>query len=208
MTSTADRNGVSGRNGVSRRRRVPAERTAREEALVPSIDELYQWWWLHDAQWYQGVARRFGPEAANQINAEAVRFVAQRVARTVAKRLGRPIDELSWADAVEVFAQCPAKMWPPGFIEYDYAVTGPGEFEVFVRKSFTFAMLRLAGSLDTYRCPCVEMRAGWFDGLGMKPEQNRVTQCILDGAECCHLVAKVDGYSAQQTEQEPEQEQA
>jgi hypothetical protein len=173
-----------------------------EGAFVPSTDELYQWWWLHDAQWYQGVARRFGPEAANEINAEAVRFVAQRVARTVAKQLGRPIAELSWADVVDVFTRCPAKMWPPALAEYDYVITAPGEFEVFIRKSFAFAMLRLAGSLGTYRCPCVQMRAGWFDGLGLKAEQNRVTQCILEGAECCRLVATVSGYSVPGTTEE------
>lgn len=171
-----------------------------QEAPVPTTGELYQWWWLHDAQWYQGVARRFGPEAANEINAEALRFVAQRVARGVARRLGRPIADLAWADVVDAFAQCPAKMWPAGLVDYDCSVSGPGEFDVVIRNSFTFAMLRRAGALGTYRCPCVEMRAGWFDGLGLEPEENRVTQCVLDGAECCRLVAKVGGYSTEETE--------
>jgi hypothetical protein len=170
-----------------------------QQVPVPTSAELYQWWWLHDAQWYQGVARRFGPEAANEVNAEAIRFVAQRVARTVAKQLDRPIEELPWDEVVELFAQCPAKMWPPGLVEYDYVVTAPGEFDVYIRKSFTFAMLSRAGSLNTYRCPCVEMRAGWLDGLGLKPEQNRKVQCIIDGAECCRLVATVSGYSADET---------
>jgi L-2-amino-thiazoline-4-carboxylic acid hydrolase len=160
----------------------------------PTVNDLYQWWWLHDAQWYQGVSKRFGPQAANEINAEALRFVAQRVAKGVAKRLGTPIEELPWPQVVEAFSQCAAKMWPAGLVDYDYEVGDPGEFEVTLRRSFTFVMLRRAGSFDTYECPCVEMRAGWFEGLGLKPEENRVTRCITKGAETCHLVAKVQGY--------------
>ncbi|MEU2515905.1 hypothetical protein ABZ582_28450, partial [Streptomyces syringium] len=52
---------------------------------VPDLSEneltvaLRQFWWLHDARWYQGVKKRFGQEVANEINAEALRFVGRRV---------------------------------------------------------------------------------------------------------------------------------
>lgn len=175
----------------------PADRDDAAPAPTgPSHGELYQWWWLHDAQWYQGVLRRFGPEVANEINAEALRFVAQRVARGVAKALRAPIAELDWEDVVAAFGQCPDKMWPPGLVDYVYEVTGPGEFDVTIRKSFTFSMLRRAGSLETYQSPCVQMRAGWFEGLGLVAERNEVTRCILDGAQTCHLTARVRGYGA------------
>lgn len=160
----------------------------------PSTRDLYQWWWLHDAQWYQGVARRFGPEVANEINAEALKFVAQRVARGVAKRLGKPVGELEWPEVVAAFGQCPDRMWPAGLVDYEYEVSGEGRFEVVIRNSFTFAMLRRAGSLETYECPCVQMREGWFEGLGLKTAENRITRCILKGAATCHLVAEVEGY--------------
>ena len=56
-------------------------------------DRLRQSWWLHDARWYQGVAGRFGQAAANEINAEAMRFVARRIAAGYARDHGlRPGD--------------------------------------------------------------------------------------------------------------------
>lgn len=173
----------------------------------PTLADLYQWWWLHDAQWYQGVLRRFGPEAANEINAEALRFVAQRVARAVAKKLRAPVAELDWDEVVAAFGACPDQMWPAGLVEYTYQVTAPGEFEVTIEKSFTFSMLRRAGSLQTYECPCLDMRAGWFEGLGLQPERNEITRCILKGARNCHLVARVSGY-AEGTDQVPSDEAA
>ena len=174
-----------------------SEQTAREGTPAfaePSTNDLCRWWWLHDAQWYQGVARRFGPEAANEINQEAMRLVAERVARDVAKRLGRPVSELAWKDVVEVFSSCPKRMWPEGMAYYEYEVTGPGRFEVEIKKSFNIAMLRRAGSLETYRCPCLQMREGWFAGLGLEPCENKITQCVLDGAATCKLKAEVSGY--------------
>jgi len=175
---------------------APEDARGKRRAPEPSISDLYQWWWLHDAQWYQGVLRRYGPDAANETNAEALKFVAQRVAKGVAKQLRAPIAELEWEEVVAAFGECPDKMWPAGSVDYDYYVSAPGEFEVVILKSFTFAMLRRAGSLKTYECPCLEMRAGWFEGLGLTPERNEITQCVLKGAENCHLVARVPGYGA------------
>ena len=60
--------------------------------------DVYRSWWLHDARWYQGVAKRFGPAVANEINAEALRFVATSVGRKVARQFGgkpaRDVEEL------------------------------------------------------------------------------------------------------------------
>jgi hypothetical protein len=51
-------------------------------------DRLQRLWWLHDALWYQGVAKRFGFRIANEINQEAIRPVAKRAMRTVLADLG------------------------------------------------------------------------------------------------------------------------
>ncbi|MGO4759435.1 hypothetical protein AB4212_64265, partial [Streptomyces sp. 2MCAF27] len=50
--------------------------------------EAYRLWWQHDANWYQGVAKRFGQQVANEINAEAMRKIALKVGQQVARRSG------------------------------------------------------------------------------------------------------------------------
>jgi hypothetical protein len=160
----------------------------------PMREQLYRWWWTHDAAWYQAVKRKFGAEVANELNREAMRQVAQRVAEYVRKRLPRPIEDMPWAEVVDAFETCPKLMWPPGMVEFDYAPTGPGEFEVNLRQNFSLAMLRRADSLETYECACLEMRAGWFAGLGLDPADDRIEQCLAKGGTACTFRASVRGY--------------
>jgi hypothetical protein len=160
--------------------------------MEPTTSETYQWWWLHDARWYQGVAARFGQEVANEINAEAIRFVARRVAKHVARTCGRPVDELDFDEIVTLFETCPRSMWPEEFVRFDREVTGENEFVVDITKNFALDMLRSAGALDGYSCPCLQMREGWFEGLGLTATENRIESCQKDGAPTCRYFARIE----------------
>ncbi|MDR3035830.1 MAG: hypothetical protein LBV78_22500, partial [Kitasatospora sp.] len=61
---------------------------------APPAPPAHQFWWLHDARWYQGVLKRFGQDAANEINAEAIRFVARRAAMWYRRQSGAKFDEI------------------------------------------------------------------------------------------------------------------
>jgi hypothetical protein len=162
---------------------------------APTPHELYQHWWLHDARWYQGVAARFGHDAANEINAEAIKFVATRVAEKVAKQAGSSGVDSEWGEVVDQLAGCARRMWPPEFIEFECVASGPGEFVVTTTRNFALSMLRRAGSLQHYRCPCLQMREGWFEGLGITAVENRIEQCLCDGASSCRLVGRIAEFS-------------
>lgn len=157
------------------------------------LERLYRWWWTHDAHWYQAVARRFGFDAANEMNKEALKFVAERVGRSVARRLGKPTEELNLREAVEAFGDCCSLMWPETFIQFDHVITGPDSFEFNIRRNFALEMLRRAGTLENYECPCLPLREGWFKGLGLKHEVNERVQCVLDGCDFCTLRASLPG---------------
>ena len=161
---------------------------------------IYSWWWRHDAGWYQGVARRFGFEVANEINKEALKFVAERVARNVAQKFDRPVSELEFEEAVKAFGECCSSMWPEEYLGYDYRITGSNSFEVNILRNFAIEMLKRAGTLDKYECPCLSLREGWFKGLGLKPAENRRVQCVLDGCDVCTLVATVPSFDREQEE--------
>lgn len=165
--------------------------TKKEE---PTLNQLYQWWWLHDGRWYQEVAKRFGFEAANEINREALKFVASRVGRSIATRLGRPLQEMDFPEVVSIFSGCSKMMWPPEMIEFNTQVTGPGSFELNVVRNFALQMLQRAGTLANYQCACMALREGWFEGLGLKLAEHRVTQCLREGGSACTFVTRLEGF--------------
>ncbi|GAA1939750.1 hypothetical protein [Amycolatopsis minnesotensis] len=162
----------------------------RAQPSTVSTMDVYRQWWLHDARWYQGVAKRFGHEAANEINAEAMRYVAEHVGRLVRKRAGgKPpgdIDELR-----DRYESCSDAMFPAELRDGAISVAGDDLVELTMRRNFAVTMVRMAGSLDGYECPCTGIHAGWSAGLGVRLTENCATSCLRHGdAECRLLMRK------------------
>jgi hypothetical protein len=147
-------------------------------------DLLRQFWWLHDARWYQGVAKRFGQEAANEINAEAMRFVARRIASAYARENGlRPgLFATELASALNGIS----RLMTGNAVEAVNKVTGEESWETVVTRNFALEMLARAGTLEGYDCPCPQMREGWFDGLKTEVRDQRV-ECMRTGGTACRF---------------------
>jgi len=160
----------------------------------PTAAQVQSSWWMHDARWYQGVLERFGQQAANEINREAVEFVARRIGAVMAKRLGRSGAELSWDDVLGAYRACVASMWSPTMMSYECESAEPGSFEIRVSRSYALVMLRLAKSLEGYQCPCLDMRRGWIEGLGLTFTSDRVVSCLRDGGDSCTYDGRVAGF--------------
>jgi hypothetical protein len=160
------------------------------EALEPTAAEIHQFWWLHDARWYQGVLKRYGQEAANEINAEAVRFVARRVAiwHSRANPVGR--EAPSAEELARHLSGLLMLMGSDKRSEVIQHVLGDDEWETVVTKSFALRMLRAAGTLEGYECPCLDLRAGWFEGLGI-PVRDSCVECQRTGGATCRFRARI-----------------
>jgi hypothetical protein len=157
--------------------------------------EAYRLWWQHDANWYQGVAARFGQRAANEINAEAMRKVAVHVGQRVARRSGPlPDSGDSGKDLEELrrrYDECGDRMFPPELRNASTEVEGDDLIVLTLRRNFAITMVRMAGSLEGYRCPCTDVHAGWSEGLGVALTENRATSCLRDGDKACRLLMRV-----------------
>lgn len=153
--------------------------------------EVYRQWWAHDAHWYQGVAKRFGQQVANEINTEALRKVAVQVGRRVAQQFG----ELTAAGGIEElrrrYDECGERMFPRELRSASTQVLEDDLVEVTIRRNFAITMLRMAGSLDGYECPCTEIHAGWSEGLGVALTENRATGCLRFGDPACRLLMRI-----------------
>jgi hypothetical protein len=153
----------------------------------PRTLDVYHQWWLHDARWYQGVAKRFGYAAANELNAEALRYVAVHVGKRIARQFGgkqaRDLEELR-----QRYDACAEWMFPGELRAGGTEVLDSGEIELTMRQNFAVTMVRMAGSLDGYECPCTDIHAGWSEGLGVRLTRNCATACLRDGDPACRLL--------------------
>ncbi|MEV6122183.1 hypothetical protein AB0M23_16880 [Streptomyces sp. NPDC052077] len=174
----------------------PGTPSPRAPAGTPSDDLLRRFWWLHDARWYQGVAKRFGQDAANEVNAEAIRFVARRVAAAYARERGlRP--GLSAGELATALHDI-SRLMTGGSVEAATEVTGEDTWETSVTRNFALEMLAGAGTLEGYDCPCPQMRQGWFEGLRTRVGEDRVS-CLRTGASECRFRSRVTPSAAPAT---------
>ena len=149
--------------------------------------DVYRQWWIHDARWYQGVAQRFGQEAANEINAEALRYVAVQVGRRIRRHCGgKPAGDLE--ELRQRYDACAEWMFPSELRDGGTKVLENGDIELTMRRNFAVTMVRMAGSLDGYACPCTQIHAGWSEGLGVELTRNCATACLRDGDPACRLL--------------------
>jgi hypothetical protein len=156
------------------------------EKVPPGL--LRRFWWLHDARWYQGVAKRFGQDAANEVNAEAMRFVARRVAEAYAgQRALRP--GLS-AEELATALTAISEMMTGDSVAATNTVTGDDSWETVITRNFALEMLDRAGSLEGYDCPCPQMREGWFEGLRTRVSDHRA-ECMRTGGSVCRFQSRV-----------------
>lgn len=156
-----------------------------DQPSQPGISQVYAWWWLHDGRWYQEVASRFGFDAANEINKAALKFLCVRVAKYVMKGLDKRLTEMTWDEVVQVFNRSAELMWPGESLEFHTTLTGPGTFKTAIIRNMALEMLKRAGTLDKYDCPCLTLREGWVEGMGLHLTENRMEECVRKGGKAC-----------------------
>ncbi len=159
---------------------------------MPAVPDapIHNFWWLHDARWYQGVMKRYGQDAANEINAEAMLFVARRAARWYTNVHGLDFSTMSMDEFLKWFAPIPRIMWTEKMTEVEHVQVSDDEFETVVRKHFAINMLKAARSIEGYQCPCMPMREGFFEGMGMDVS-DRLVECQRTGGDVCRFHAVV-----------------
>lgn len=157
-----------------------------------TLMEVYRQWWAHDAHWYQGVAKRFGQQAANEINAEALRQVAVQVGNSVGRQAGDLTADGGIAELRSRYEQCGERMFPRELRSATTEAVDDDVVELTVRRNFAITMLRMAASLEGYECPCTDIHAGWSEGLGVTLTENRATACLRFGDPACRLVMRVE----------------
>lgn len=146
---------------------------------------IYHLWWLHDARWYQEVAKECGFEVANRLNKKILVFIAKRVGRQILLKNRKTVRDLSFRELIDLFMQTAKVMWPEELVAFEYQITGKDTFEVHTKRNFALFMLEQAGTLGKYDCPCLDLREGWFEGLGIEVSENKMVQCVRKGGKCC-----------------------
>jgi hypothetical protein len=161
-----------------------------EFPLSQEIALLREGWWLHDARWYQAVKTRFGQKAANELNAEVMQFVARRIA-TIYSRQHPVADDASPEEVARTLDSLARLMFTPKKVRLDSTEFDDSSWETVVSEHYALRMLKASRSLDGYQCPCTELRAGWFEGIGVRAS-DEVVECLRDGDAVCRFRARLD----------------
>jgi hypothetical protein len=156
------------------------------------IDErIYRFWWLHDAAWYQNVAKRFGFEAANELNKESLRYMALRTMQAHVRENRIDTAFANIEDMVKHLMEGTLLMWPATWLQTDVHILSPDTFDVVITKNFAIEMLRRARTLEHYACPCLAAREGWFAAIGVKYYDQEL-KCMVLGDDVCHFRTRVE----------------
>jgi len=160
----------------------------RRYTMAQEVAMVRQSWWLHDARWYQAVKNRFGQEAANELNAEVMGFVARRVA-TMYLRQRPTSDEPSAAEVAETLETLARLMFTRKMVRLDSTeFDGEDTWDTVVSEHFALKMLKASRSLEGYECPCMQLRAGWFEAIGVQAS-DEVVECMREGDSVCRFRA-------------------
>lgn len=160
--------------------------------MTPGIQRL---WWLHDALWYQGVARRCGYRAANALNREILRPVAKRAMRKVladGDRKSKRGEGLGPEAILAHFREASELMWP-SLTQWEAEIRS-GELEVRVTRCHALEGIRRLGAeaLERYECPCTAVRAGWLEALGINEEaRQEIRENMKEGAPACRILLRL-----------------
>ncbi|QKG83264.1 hypothetical protein GXN76_01485 [Kroppenstedtia pulmonis] len=158
-----------------------------------SDEKIYRFWWLHDGAWYQNVARRIGFEAANDLNKECLRYMAIRGTRSYVRE--NKIDTSQIQDIetlVYHFMKAPKQLWPEEWIQMEATITGPDTFDVRLHRNFAVEWVKKAGTLDSYECPGLVLREGYFEGLNVRTYEQGERTCMCRGDDECVFWARVE----------------
>lgn len=158
--------------------------------MLAKGESLQELWWLHDALWYQGVARRVGFDVANEVNQEAIQLIAQVVMRKVVGCRAR--QRKTTKEVAAYFREASDLMWPPPMTEWEAEISRDDSLLVKVTRCFAVEGVKRLKMQEHYRCPCLAVRRGWFKGLRVKVEQE-VLANMKDGAEACLIRVRIVG---------------
>src|SRR5205085_9271977 len=99
-----------------------------------------------------------GHAVANEVNAEALRHVATNLGRKVLRHFGgKPARDL--AELRERYEMCADRTFPRELRDLRATVLDDDVVEIVIRQNFAITMVRMAGSLERYECPCTEVHA-------------------------------------------------
>jgi hypothetical protein len=152
-------------------------------------DLIRRAWYIHDARWFALVTAEFGMAAANRINRQAVRAVAEAETGRLVRALGQPEIE-SLEQALWVIDRGRDVYVAEPLMEMEYRKIDDRSYEVALRNCFVSTNVAKAGIADRYECAVFDRLFGWHKALGWPLSEQSIptTTCAKARGEECRRV--------------------
>lgn len=133
------------------------------------IDLLNRCWMTHDGMWFLHCCRKFGIETANELNKEAIRWLAPIEVARMKSTIGMGKDSFETFDEFRDFISLVSDLFIPDFM--NITMSFPGENTIRWKfkpgQCFAYKGMKRIGVIDDYRCGVIYRLACWFDTLGL-----------------------------------------
>jgi len=169
----------------------PARVLAARVSAADREKLLLNGWMSHDARWFTAVASEFGLDAANKLNAIAVRETGRVEARRAIRMLGvtLPTD----LHACVITQEAMGRLLAPGLVDYDIT-TNADSVRFDVTRCFAFENVTKAGIAPRYRCGISPRLEGWWDVFNVQYEILPAPgPCAMAAGKPCTYTMRITG---------------
>lgn len=153
--------------------------------------KTYRNWWAHDGMWYQAIAKECGYEIANRVNQQCIQRMAVRVMQNLVRSEAVDPIAIDVNVVADLYMKATYAMWPDEWVNTELKITGPDSLSVSVHRNFALGLIHQSGAIDKYECPCLQVREGWFQVLGVPYTQGR-SACKMHNSSSCDFWVQFD----------------
>jgi len=151
---------------------------------------LVKCWMTHDGMWFLNAFLTFGIKAANKLNKNAIRSLAQIESVRIRKALGRNNEKVDSFDKLKSFMNDGFSILKGDFMNFDYTFPEENLEENIMHwemhKCWAYEGMKKLGVADQYECGVIYRVKCWLDSLKveytMKP---RFKGCLMASEGKC-----------------------
>jgi hypothetical protein len=158
---------------------IPGE--SRKEIIAKSR-------WTCESNWMMALVFAAGWDVANKMNLQVGQAVGKAEMHRLMKALGlgTPRNDTEFITLVTLGMEA---FITKDYFDYEFKILGPGRFLGIVHRCYAYTKVSSIRVEKDYQCGCFDMRAGWYQAMGLEVKENLV-KCLKDGADRCEIIVE------------------
>ena len=160
---------------------------------VQKIEMLRKNWQSHDARWQMAAVMEFGWEKGNKLNKEVSYDFGKVAMYRMMNALG--ISQVNNMDEfLKIYNSIIKFLFPPPITVYKLKQISESSLIGYVKNCMTYNNVKKARATKNFECACFNLRAGFYDALGIDLEEKPIKR-LMKGDDCCEIVFTINNWN-------------